>query len=55
MHCNVKEDSISIINVPSIFQISTRLYVLGMEILNTTLKLTMISDNGTTCSQIERE
>ena len=34
MHFNTKADSISINNVPSIFQIRTYMYVIGMVILN---------------------
>ena len=34
MHFNANANSISIINVPGIFQTKTRLYVVGMVILN---------------------
>ena len=54
MHCNAKAYIISISNVPGIFQIGIRLYVVGMVILNTPLKLTMVSDDVTTFSWIQR-
>ena len=34
MHFNAKANSISINNLPGIFQIKTRLYILGMVIIN---------------------
>ena len=54
MHCNAKADSIYIRNVPGIFQISIRTYVVVIVILNTPLNFTVVSDDGMTCSWIQR-